>query len=72
MLGFAGIPGVCMFVGFLFLPESPRWLVGKGYNKAARDVLIRIRGTTSITHELEDIIRACEDDRITRQSKGRQ
>ena len=42
MLGFAGIPSVVQFVGMLFLPESPRWLMKKGEDERARRIMTRI------------------------------
>ena len=70
MLGLAAVPGLLMFAGFLWLPESPRWLVTKGYNKAARDVLIRIRGTPDVTRELENIIQNVEEDKVSQKNRG--
>ena len=43
MLGLAAIPAIVRFVAFFFLPESPRWLVGRGRKKAAHTVLERLR-----------------------------
>ena len=37
MLGLAGIPSLIQFFGFIFMPESPRWLVGKDREFEARN-----------------------------------
>ncbi|XP_067683032.1 proton myo-inositol cotransporter-like [Haliotis asinina] len=68
MLGLAGLPGVIQFVGFFFLPESPRWLVDKGRLDEARAVLQKIRGTDNVHTELNEIQENIETDR--RNSSG--
>jgi hypothetical protein len=44
MLGLAGIPAALQFLGFLCLPESPRWLVMCGKDDVALSVLADISG----------------------------
>ncbi|XP_068595292.1 proton myo-inositol cotransporter-like [Brachionichthys hirsutus] len=55
MLGLSVIPAGLQFLGFLFLPESPRWLLQKGRNQEALQVLSRIRGGRGVDVEHEAI-----------------
>uniref|UniRef100_UPI00398EB579 proton myo-inositol cotransporter-like isoform X2 n=1 Tax=Pristiophorus japonicus TaxID=55135 RepID=UPI00398EB579 len=62
MLGLSAIPAIVQFVGFLFLPESPRWLMQKGKTQKARRVLSQIRGTQNIDDEYESIRNSIEEE----------
>ncbi|XP_076447310.1 proton myo-inositol cotransporter-like [Babylonia areolata] len=62
MLGIAAAPGVFQFLGFFYLPESPRWLVSKGRDEEARRVLQRIRGRQDVDSELQEVKEA-EDNK---------
>lgn len=49
------IPAIALFIGMLLLPETPRWLVLKGWIQKARDTLIQIRYNQNVEQELHDI-----------------
>ena len=57
MLGIAAIPSIIMFIGFLDLPESPRWLATKGKTKEAAIILMSLRETNEqANEELNEIV----------------
>ncbi|KAG7455753.1 hypothetical protein MATL_G00244440 [Megalops atlanticus] len=62
MLGLSVVPAVLQFLGFLFLPESPRWLIQKGLTQKARRVLSQIRGNQNIEEEYESIRTSIEEE----------
>jgi sugar porter (SP) family MFS transporter len=55
MFGIAAIPAVILWLGMLVLPESPRWLVTRGQNALARQVLERVRSVEEAEWELAAI-----------------
>lgn len=61
MLGIAAVPAGIQFFGFLFMPESPRWLIQKKRYDEALLILKRIRGADDVTEEFDDIRRECEE-----------
>ena len=42
MFGLGVLPAILFFIGVLWLPESPRWLIKVGENEKARKVLLKI------------------------------
>ena len=44
MFAMAVIPAAAFGIGLMFIPDSPRWLAGRGHLDQARAVLKRIRG----------------------------
>ncbi|XP_028304642.1 proton myo-inositol cotransporter-like isoform X1 [Gouania willdenowi] len=63
MMGLSVVPAVLQFFGFLFLPESPRWLLQKGFSQEASRVLSRIRGRSDVDEEFETIKASIDEEK---------
>ena len=55
MFGLAAIPALILLIGMFFVPESPRWLMGRSQEDQARAVLQRIRESGDVNAELAEI-----------------
>ncbi|KAI0234397.1 Proton myo-inositol cotransporter [Lamellibrachia satsuma] len=53
MFGLAAVPSVIQFIGFFFMPESPRWLASRGRYEQARAALHGVQGPVAAENELE-------------------
>lgn len=62
MLGLSVLPAMIQFLGFLFLPESPRWLIQRGLTQKARRVLSQIRGNQNIDEEYDSIKNSIDEE----------
>jgi sugar porter (SP) family MFS transporter len=55
MFAFAAVPATLLGIGMLFMPDSPRWLLSRGFMDKAKAVLMKIRGTFAVDQEINDI-----------------
>jgi MFS family permease len=55
MLGLETLPAVLYFAGLFSVPESPRWLLLRGQDTAAEQVLTRAVGDAEAAKEMEEI-----------------
>ena len=63
MLGIISIPAILMFIGVLFLPESPRWLFLVNKADKAREVLTMLRNDEDeVKEEIAEIEQALKND----------
>lgn len=55
MLGVAALPAIGFFLGLLFIPESPRWLISHGQREKGHRVLARIYGRLQADVEVKAV-----------------
>jgi len=55
MFAIGVFPAVTLWIGMIFLPPSPRWLMSRSLADKAREVLSRVRGTSDVREELTAI-----------------
>jgi sugar porter (SP) family MFS transporter len=55
MLGMDAIPAILYFFLLFAVPESPRWLFGKGHTERAKDILTKTCGPAAVEQELINI-----------------
>ena len=61
MLGISAIPAIIQFLGFLYIPESPRWLISKGLVIDAQSALLSMR-KHDCSQEFADILSAFSEE----------
>ncbi|CAN4113834.1 unnamed protein product [Withania somnifera] len=56
----AAVPAVIMTVGAVFLPDTPNSLIDRGQKEEAKSMLQKIRGTSNVDNEFEDLVIASD------------
>lgn len=63
MFAMAVVPAAAFGIGLLFIPESPRWLIGRGLADKARAVLSRIRAPDQVQAEFAQIQQSAQQQK---------
>jgi len=51
------VPAICLLIGMIFLPYSPRWMAAQGKEDKALEILQAIRGDENIQEEYQRILK---------------
>jgi MFS family permease len=66
-LSMAALPAAFLTIGTIFLPETPSFIIQRdGDTDKARILLQKLRGTTSVQNELDDLVSASNLSRTTK------
>ena len=70
MLGISALPSAIQLIGFIFMPESPRWLTRRGKYEKAQKVLRSIHDDSDIEEEFNSIKNALQAQEREQAEKG--
>lgn len=66
MLGIEFLPAIFYFIAMFFVPRSPRWLLSKGKEEEAEQVLVRVFGKEKSLQEKEQILKNLQETEASR------
>lgn len=69
MLGLETLPAVLYFFSLFIVPESPRWLVMKGREEAALDIMKKVSGAEQAKVDLEAVQRSIAQEAQNEETK---
>ncbi|RRT47838.1 hypothetical protein B296_00010491 [Ensete ventricosum] len=65
-LGLAAVPAIIITLGALILPDTPNSLVERGQAEKAKTMLRRIRGSSDVQEEYDDLVAASDASKVVK------